>query len=40
MPNATPVPVDHPGMFIEEELEARDWKQADLAYVLDWDVAS
>nr|WP_053000159.1 HigA family addiction module antitoxin [Sphingomonas sp. Y57] len=30
-------PVDHPGTFIEEELEAREWTQADLAYILGWD---
>jgi HTH-type transcriptional regulator/antitoxin HigA len=29
-----PLPVDHPGTFIAEELEARGWLQADLAYVL------
>lgn len=27
--------VDHPGTFILEELEAREWTQADLAYILD-----
>jgi len=27
--------VDHPGTFIQEELEARNWKQTDLAYILD-----
>jgi HTH-type transcriptional regulator / antitoxin HigA len=26
--------VDHPGTFIVEELEARDWQQVDLAYIL------
>lgn len=31
------LPVDHPGTFIEEELDAREWTQADLAYVLGWD---
>ena len=30
-------PVDHPGTFIEEEIEARNWTQADLAYILGWD---
>lgn len=34
-----PLPVDHPGTFIEEELEARGWAQADLAYVLNWDAS-
>lgn len=28
------VPVDHPGTFILEELEARNWQQVDLAYIL------
>jgi HTH-type transcriptional regulator / antitoxin HigA len=28
------VPVDHPGTFIVEELEARNWHQVDLAYIL------
>ncbi|HUC48705.1 MAG TPA: HigA family addiction module antitoxin [Xanthobacteraceae bacterium] len=28
------VPVDHPGTFITEELEARNWQQVDLAYIL------
>lgn len=28
-------PVDHPGTFIVEELEARNWQQTDLAYILD-----
>ena len=32
-----PLPVDHPGTFIEEELEARRWAQADLAYILGMD---
>lgn len=27
-------PVDHPGTFITEELEARGWTQTDLAYIL------
>ena len=26
--------VDHPGTFIEEEMEARGWSQVDLAYIL------
>ena len=30
--NATPV--DHPGSFIQEELDARGWAQVDLAYIL------
>ena len=29
-----PVSVDHPGTFIVEELEARNWLQTDLAYIL------
>jgi HTH-type transcriptional regulator/antitoxin HigA len=28
------VPVDHPGTFIAEELDARKWQQVDLAYIL------
>jgi len=28
------VPIDHPGTFIAEELEARGWHQTDLAYIL------
>jgi HTH-type transcriptional regulator / antitoxin HigA len=28
------VPVDHPGTFIAEELDARGWQQVDLAYIL------
>ena len=31
--------VDHPGSFIEEELDARGWSQADLAYILGMDVS-
>lgn len=34
-----PLPVDHPGTFIEEELDARGWAQADLAYILGWDAS-
>src|SRR5579885_3153648 len=34
-----PLLVDHPGTFIEEELEARGWTQADLAYILGVDGA-
>lgn len=36
---AHPPPVDHPGTFIEEELDARGWAQADLAYILGWDAS-
>ena len=39
MAKAARVPVDHPGTFIAEELEERAWAQADLAYILGWDVA-
>lgn len=28
------LPVEHPGTFIIEELEARNWQQVDLAYIL------
>jgi HTH-type transcriptional regulator/antitoxin HigA len=37
MAKAAPMPVDHPGTFIEEELDARGWAQADLAYILGMD---
>jgi len=26
--------VDHPGSFIKEEMEERNWQQVDLAYIL------
>jgi len=39
MAHATTMPVDHPGTFIEEELDAREWTQADLAYILGWDAS-
>ncbi len=35
----TQAAVDHPGTFIEEEIEARNWTQADLAYILGWDAS-
>jgi HTH-type transcriptional regulator/antitoxin HigA len=38
MPTPNPLLADHPGTFIAEELEARGWLQADLAYVLGMDV--
>lgn len=34
---ATDMLMDHPGSFIGEELEARGWDQADLAYILGMD---
>jgi HTH-type transcriptional regulator/antitoxin HigA len=34
MGQAKILPVDHPGTFITEELDARNWHQVDLAYVL------
>lgn len=34
MKDATRAPMDHPGSFIVEELEARGWTQGDLAYIL------
>lgn len=37
MTKPTPMPLDHPGSFIKEELEARGWLQADLAYILGMD---
>lgn len=39
MAKAAPVPIDHPGTFIADELEERGWAQADLAYILGWDVS-
>lgn len=39
MPKAAPSLVDHPGTFIADELEAREWLQADLAYILAMDVS-
>lgn len=39
MPRAAPLPIDHPGTFIAEELEARGWTQADLAYILGIDIS-
>lgn len=29
-----PLAVDHPGTFIQEEIEARNWQQVDLAFIL------
>jgi len=37
MNKATPVPIEYPGSFIAEELDARGWAQADLAYILGMD---
>ncbi len=34
MTKATTSTVDHPGTFLLEEMEARGWKQVDLAYIL------
>lgn len=39
MRKPSPLPVEHPGSFIAEELEARGWLQADLAYILGMDVS-
>lgn len=39
MAKAASFQVDHPGTFIEEELDARNWAQADLAYILGMDVS-
>lgn len=39
MANTDTLPSEHPGEFIAEELEDRDWTQADLAFVLGWDVS-
>ncbi|NJO33294.1 MAG: HigA family addiction module antidote protein [Rhodospirillales bacterium] len=35
MSTADTRPVEHPGVFIREELVARGWDQVDLAYILD-----
>jgi len=37
MNNLGMLPTEHPGEFIVEELDARGWAQADLAFVLGWD---
>lgn len=37
MATGTTLPADHPGSFIAEELDARGWAQADLAYILGMD---
>lgn len=34
MHNTRAAPVEHPGTFIAEELDARNWHQVDLAYIL------
>lgn len=39
MANTETLPSEHPGEFIVDELQARGWKQADLAFVLGWDVS-
>ena len=39
MVNVETLPTEHPGEFIEEEMRARNWAQADLAFVLGWDKA-
>ena len=39
MANVERLPTEHPGEFIAEEIEARGWAQADLAFVLGWDTA-
>lgn len=39
MANHEILPSEHPGEFIAEELEERGWSQADLAFVLGWDVS-
>jgi len=40
MTHAAIIAPDHPGTFIEEELEARGWAKGDLAYILGIDPAS
>ena len=39
MANVKILPTEHPGEFIAEEMQARNWVQADLAFVLGWDTA-
>ena len=39
MANVKILPTEHPGEFIAEEMQARNWSQADLAFVLGWDAA-
>ena len=39
MGNVKILPTEHPGEFIAEEIQARNWAQADLAFVLGWDAA-
>ena len=39
MANVAMLPTEHPGKFLAEELEARNWAQTDLAFVLGWDVS-
>lgn len=34
MTHAVPMTVEHPGVYIQEELDARGWDQVDLAYIL------
>lgn len=34
MSQAISIPIEHPGSYISEELDARGWAQADLAYIL------
>ena len=39
MANSKILPTEHPGEFLVEEMQARNWAQADLAFVLGWDAA-
>ncbi|WP_143743017.1 helix-turn-helix domain-containing protein [Maricaulis sp. W15] len=39
MASYTSLPSEHPGTFIASEIKARNWSQADLAFVLNWDVS-
>lgn len=39
MANVEILPTERPGEFIAEEMQARNWAQADLAFVLGWDPA-
>ena len=39
MANVKILSTEHPGAFIADEMHARNWVQADLAFVLGWDAA-
>ncbi|MCI5046534.1 MAG: HigA family addiction module antitoxin [Aquisalinus sp.] len=39
MSNEATITVEHPGVFIQDELDARGWEQSDLAYILGMSVS-